>query len=149
MKPNIFTRYFKILLIINLLNILNACSSRNDTVNCFPNQIIRVEIPLNLPKYLTELNNNGWTYINEQQSGTRGLILVKFGSEFKVFDRNAPHICPDNTTPLEVVDNIKIVCPNDSAEWMMNGNPTKISSLPPKTYLSTYNSSTGILSIYN
>lgn len=149
MQPNSFMKYFIILLILSQLNIFNACSNRNDTVNCFPNQVIRAEISLNLPQYFTKLNNNGWTYINEQQSGTRGLILVKYGNEFLVFDRNAPHICPDSNTTLEVVNNNKIVCPKDGAEWMINGTPIKISSLPPKNYASSYSSSTGILTIYN
>jgi hypothetical protein len=74
---------------------------------------------------------------------------VKYGNEFLVFDRNAPHICPDSNTTLEVVNNNKIVCPKDGAEWMINGTPIKISSLPPKNYASSYSSSTGILTIYN
>ena len=143
-------RYFIILLTVSCLNIFNACSNQNDTVSCFPNQIINAQINLNLPKYYTELSNNGWTYISEQQSGTRGLILVKYGNDYKVYDRNAPHLCPDALTTLEVKDNIKIICPKDGAEWMLlNGTPTKISSVPPKTYVSTYNAATGILSIYN
>ena len=89
-------------------------------------------------------------YIDEQSSGTRGLIVVRSTTGFKVYDRNAPHICPDHDTTLEVQNNIKIVCPKDGAEWiLLTGQPTKISGLPPKTYLYTYDSFNNILNIYH
>ena len=126
-----------------------ACSSREDTVSCFPNQIINVQLNLNLPAYSNALNTNGWVYINEQQSGSRGLILVKTGTGFKVYDRNAPHLCPDSNTMLEVHSNIKIVCPKDGAEWILtDGTPLKNTNLPPKTYPASYNIGSGILSVY-
>ena len=86
---------FFILLVFSLLSLVISCESRADTVSCFPSQIINVQLNLNLPAYAIDLNTKGWIYINEQQSGTRGLILVKTGTGFKVYDRNAPHLCPD------------------------------------------------------
>ena len=124
---------FFILLIFSLLSLVISCESRADTVSCFPSQIINVQLNLNLPAYAIDLNTKGWIYINEQQSGTRGLILVKTGTGFKVYDRNAPHLCPDANTTLEVKDDIKIVCPKDGAEWILQeGTPIKGSGLPPK-----------------
>ena len=126
-----------------------ACSSREDTVSCFPNQIINVQLKTNLPAYANDLNTNGWVYINEQQSGSRGLILVKTGNSFKVYDRNAPHLCPDSNTTLEVHSNMKIVCPKDGAEWILtDGTPIKGTGLPPKSYGYSYNAATGELLIY-
>ena len=140
---------FFILLIFSLLSLVISCESRADTVSCFPSQIINVQLNLNLPVYANDLNTKGWIYINEQQSGTRGLILVKTGTGFKVYDRNAPHLCPDANTTLEVQNNIKIVCPKDSAEWILqDGTPIKGSGLPPKSYDYSYNAATGIISIY-
>ena len=100
---------FFILLVFSLLSLVISCESRADTVSCFPSQIINVQLNLNLPAYANDLNTKGWIYINEQQSGTRGLILVKTGTGFKVYDRNAPHLCPDTNTTLIVQDRIKIV----------------------------------------
>ena len=95
------------------------------------------------------MNTKGWIYINEQQSGTRGLILVKTGTGFKIYDRNAPHLCPDTNTTLIVQDRIKIVCPKDGAEWILqDGTPIKGSGLPPKSYDYSYNVATGELLIY-
>ena len=140
---------FFILLIFSLLSLVISCESRADTVSCFPSQIINVQLNLNLPAYANDLNTKGWIYINEQQSGTRGLILVKTGTGFKVYDRNAPHLCPDANTTLEVQNNIKIVCPKDGAEWILqDGTPIKGSGLPPKSYDYSYNAATGIISIY-
>lgn len=132
--------------------VLNSCGNREDTVSCFPEQHINVTLNLNFPRYANDLNNQGWTYIDEQQSGTRGLILIRKGIapnyDFIIFDRNAPHICPTSKSTLEVKNDIKIVCPEDGAEWMLNGHPTKISSLPPKKYLSSYNPASNTISIY-
>ena len=140
---------FFILLVFSLLSLVISCESRADTVSCFPSQIINVQLNLNLPAYAIDLNTKGWIYINEQQSGTRGLILVKTGTGFKVYDRNAPHLCPDTNTTLEVQDNIKIVCPKDGAEWILqDGTPIKGSGLPPKSYDYSYNAATGELLIY-
>lgn len=126
-----------------------SCNNRDDTVSCFPTQNVNVQINTLLPAYANDLINKGWTYINEQQSGTRGLILVKLGDKFKVYDRNAPHICPTAKSTLEVRNDTTIFCPEDGAEWILrDGTPTKISGLPPKTYLHNYDASTGILSIY-
>lgn len=141
---------FFILLIFSLLSLVISCESRAETVSCFPSQIINVQLNLNLPAYANDLNTKGWIYINEQQSGTRGLILVKTGTGFKVYDRNAPHLCPDTNTTLKVDENsIKIICPKDGAEWILqDGTPIKGSGLPPKSYEYSYNAATGIISIY-
>ncbi len=140
---------FFILLIFSLLSLVISCESRAETVSCFPSQIINVQLDLNLPAYANDLNTKGWIYINEQQSGTRGLILVKTGTGFKVYDRNAPHLCPDANTTLIVQDRIKIVCPKDGAEWILqDGTPIKGSGLPPKSYDYSYNAATGNFLIY-
>ena len=89
-------------------------------------------------------------YINEQQSGTRGLIVVNTGTGFKIYDRNAPHLCPDTNTTLKVDENsIKIICPKDGAEWILqDGTPIKGSRMPPKSYDYSYNAATGDLLIH-
>ncbi|AQY21314.1 hypothetical protein AB406_0354 [Riemerella anatipestifer] len=97
------------------------------------------------------MNVGGWIYVNEQNSGTRGLILVRTGtSTFKAYDRNAPHICPASDTTLEVKDDIKIVCPKDGAEWiLLMGQPTKVSQVSPKTYFTYYDAASNVLTIRN
>lgn len=141
---------FFILLVFSLLSLVISCESRADTVSCFPSQIINVRLYTSLPAYRNLNTMGGWIYINEQQSGTRGLIVVNTGTGFKVYDRNAPHLCPDTNTTLKVDENsIKIICPKDGAEWILqDGTPIKGSGLPPKSYDYSYNAATGELLIY-
>lgn len=95
--------------------------------------------------------DNGWVYVNQEQSGTRGLIIVRVGNEFKVYDRNAPHLCPDSNTTLEVQNNINILCPKDNTKWILKtGQPLDgaQTSLPPKTYPYNYDPASKTLNIY-
>lgn len=139
---------FTLLIFSNLS--INSCGSTDDTVSCFPSTPINVTLNLNLPAYNVLNQVGGWMYVNEQQSGTRGLIIVRASdTNFKVYDRNAPHICPDNNTTLEVKDNISIICPKDNATWiLLTGQPTAVSSVPPKTYPYNYDPTGKILTVY-
>lgn len=148
MKRIFLAIFSSIILIFSLLNII-SCKEREETVNCFPNVPINVVLNLNLPAYYVLQNVGGWIYVNEQECGTRGLIVVRTTNGFKIYDRNAPHVCPDNNTTLNVENNIKVVCPKDGAEWILiTGEPTKIAQIPPKTYRYNFDSTTGILSIF-
>lgn len=130
-----------------------SCGHREETVNCFPEVPVNVSININLPAYHHLWNIGGWMYLDEQASAHRGLIVVRTGNNtFKIYDRNAPHICPNGEqTTLEVRDNIKIICPKDQAEWILiTGEPVKIATIPPKTYRNYYyEPSSGILVIRN
>ncbi|MBP0612235.1 hypothetical protein J8J42_04130 [Chryseobacterium sp. cx-311] len=137
------------ILVFSALN-LNSCGRSAETVSCFPDTQINVLLNLNLPAYQSLQNVGGWIYVNEQSPGTRGLIVVRTTTGFKVYDRNAPHLCPDSNTTLTVTDNIKITCAKDGAEWILyTGEPTQIAQVPPKTYQSNYNAGTNVLTIYN
>lgn len=138
------------LLIFSLLKILTSCGNREETTSCFPNQSISVQINLSLPAYYQLQNIGGWIYISEQQSGTKGLIITKTSSGFKIYDRNAPHICPDTNTTLEVEGGTLVICKKDNAKWFLNsGAPAEISPYPLKQYFYSFNASTNVLNIYN
>jgi len=155
MNPKKFASVFVLFLIISSLTVVNSCSERDGTVSCFPNSVISVTLDLTLPKYYTLQNTGSWIYIdaNEQgQSGTRGLIIYRRNTSglntFMIYDRNAPHICPDNNTTLEVRTGTSVYCPNDGAEWFLStGGPTKIAKTALKTY--GYSLNGNVLSIYN
>lgn len=150
MKRSISFFTTSLLLIFSTL-IINSCGNREETVSCFPNSPINVVINLNLPAYYQLQSVGGWIYVNEQEAGPRGLIIVRSRTnEFKIYDRNAPHICPDHNTTLMVEGNIKIVCPKDGAEWILiTGEPTNISQVSPKTYRYNFDTNSGNLSIFN
>lgn len=128
-----------------------SCGNREDTVSCFPNQIISVQLNLNLPAYSSLQNVGGWLYISEQQSGTRGLIITRISSsEFRIYDRNAPHLCPDTQTTLEVENGSIVICRKDNAKWfLISGSPAEKSPFPLRQYPYTYNPSTNSINIYN
>jgi hypothetical protein len=76
--------------------------------------------------------------------------LYRTSSGFKIYDRNAPHICPDTNTVLEVEGGTLVICKKDNAKWfLMNGAPAEVSAYPLKQYFSTFNPSTNVLNIYN
>lgn len=149
MKTKIIRILLSILLIISVLKIINSCGNREETSNCFPNQNISVQINISLPAYYQLQNVGGWVYISEQQSGTRGIIVTRVSpNEFKIYDRNAPHICPDNNTTLEVEGGTLVICRKDNAKWFLNnGAPAEVSTYPLKQYFYSFNSN--ILNIYN
>lgn len=149
MRRKFSVLFLAISLIISGL-IISSCREREETVRCFPQTPINVVLNLNLPAYYPLQTINGWVYINEQQSGTRGLIVVRTTAGFRVYDRNAPHICPDANTTLSVENNIRIVCPQDGAEWILiTGEPIKVAPIAPKTYRYNYDSYSGILTIFD
>jgi hypothetical protein len=149
MKKNSYQVFLFLFLIFSTLK-LSSCARTEETVSCFPEVGIQVTLNLSLPAYYPLQNTGGWIYVNEQSSGTRGLIVVRTSTGFKIYDRNAPHICPDNNTTLAVVDNIKITCPKDGASWiLLTGQPTAIAQVPPKTYHYNYIPSSNLLSIFN
>lgn len=150
MKAKILKTLATIALVISVLKILNSCGNREETTSCFPNQLISVQINISLPAYYPLQNIGGWVYISEQQSGTRGLIIYRASAtSFKIYDRNAPHICPDTNTTLEVEGGTLVICKKDNAKWfLMNGAPAEVSAYPLKQYFSTFNTS-NVLNIYN
>ncbi len=151
MKTKKNASLFTLFLIISLLSINNSCSERNETVSCFPNSPINAQLDLNLPLYYNLQNPGNWAYVNKIGAGTRGLIVYRKGiKDFLIYDRNAPHLCPDNETTLEVKNGTAIHCPKDGAEWILStGEPIKVAKINPKFYPYTFDPNTNILSIYN
>ena len=139
---------FTLILTFSLLTFNSSCSERNETVSCFPNALVSVQLNLNLSTYFKLQNVGGWIYEEQIGSGTRGLIVVRVTNGFKIYDRNAPHICPDSETTLVVKNGNAIHCPKDGAEWILiTGEPTAVAKIAPKTY--PYSINGNILSIYN
>ncbi len=123
------------LLMVGMLSFTTACSENDGQRSCNPEYSISASINVNLPLY-SDLENVGWTYVGGQGTGTRGIIVVKTSSGgYKAYDRNAPHLCPSTHSTLEVVDDIKLYCPEDGAEWiLLTGEPIKIANRSPRVY---------------
>jgi len=152
MKTKKIIAFLTLILTFSLLTFNSSCSERNETVNCFPNSAVSVQLNLSLPTYYKLQNVGSWVYVNEVGSGTRGLIVVRVSNGFKVYDRNAPHICPDTDTTLEVKNDTTVFCPKDGSEWILiTGQPSNnsVAKIAPKTYPYSFDSNSNILSIYN
>lgn len=152
MKTKFLNIFIITILISNVLINLNSCSERDGTVSCFPNELINAELFIN---GYNNLNTLGWEYTKgETGTGTRGLIIYKSGNGFKIYDRNAPHVCPSTNTTLEVIKDTdgfyKIYCPKDGAKWLLQtGEPNNtLAKGIPRSYQYNYNITTGILYIY-
>ncbi len=141
---------FILFLTFSLLTFNSSCSERNETVSCFPNSAISATLDLKTVSYYPLNNVGSWVYVDQIGAGTRGLIVVRISSGFKIYDRNAPHICPDKDTTLEVKNGTSVYCPKDKAEWILiTGQPTAVANISPKTYPYSFDPNSNILSIYN
>ncbi len=103
MKPSLLKIIIPILLAFSALKTLNSCSNREETTSCFPNQFISVQLNLSLPSYYPLTTFGGWVYIFRTAIWEPRLNrLSRTNDGFKIYDRNAPHICPSTDTTLEV-----------------------------------------------
>ena len=153
MKTKILKSFLSILLIFSSLKVINSCANRDETISCFPKSLVSVQLNLNLPAYYNLQNIGGWVYVSEQQSGTRGLIVARTSStEFKIYDRNAPHICPDQETTLTVENGTYVICKKDNQKWFLStggGANTNTTSKGLVWYSYQFSPSSNILNIYN
>lgn len=153
MRTKFLRGFLSILLIFSSLNIINSCGNRDETISCFPKSLISVQLNLNLPAYYNLQNIGGWAYISEQQSGTRGLIVTRVSSnEFKIYDRNAPHICPDSESTLTVENGTYVLCKKDNQKWFLStggGASTNTTAKGLVWYYYQYSPASNVLSIYN
>lgn len=151
MKRKLISTTSFLFLIFSLLSI-KSCE-RDGTSSCFPNDIINTEIFLN---GYTNLMTATWEYTKgEVGTGSRGLIIFqKASGEYKIYNRNAPHLCPGEDTTLTVITDddgfLKIYCPKDGAKWLLqNGEPQNFQATGiPKNDYSYSISSSNVMSIY-
>lgn len=131
-----------------LMGIFLGCNDDDGQLNCNPQYTVFAVVNIGLPLY-SNIETRGWTYVDGEGTGTKGIILVKTtNGTYKAYDRNAPHICPTTNSRLEVIDDIKIHCPEDGAEWiLLTGQPIAVADRTPRTYAAVRNGN--IVTIYN
>ncbi|MDD3772827.1 MAG: hypothetical protein RBT46_03835 [Weeksellaceae bacterium] len=115
--------------------IFSSCLDNDGQKSCNPEYLISASINIGLPLY-SQLETRNWTYVDGEGTGTKGIVVVKTNNGYKAYDRNAPHLCPGMNTRLEVVDDMKLYCPEDGAEWILfTGEPILIADRSPRTYI--------------
>lgn len=131
-----------------LMGMFLGCNDDDGQLNCNPQYTVSAVVNIALPLY-SNVETRGWTYVDGEGTGTKGIILVKTtNGTYKAYDRNAPHICPTANSRLEVIEDIKIHCPQDGAEWiLLTGQPIAVADRTPRTYAAVRNGN--IVTIYN
>ena len=142
-----------IVISIILTSFFSSCETDAGLVDCFPRSDINVKINTQLPLYQDIKTPGGWIYLDEQFSGTKGLIIYRQNNTlFRAYDRNSPHICPSETSTLTVSDNSIEIISEDGGVWLLSsGEPFSGSTkgIPLKSYSTFYNPSDKTLQIFN
>ncbi len=106
--------------IFHFLFIILFLACESDGSNNQYCDIVKTEIiNLSNPQFINIQVPGGWAYAN---GSVKGLVIYNFGNSFKAFSRECPHVtCAGK---LSVVNNIKLVCPCDDAEFsILDGSP--------------------------
>jgi len=112
----------KIILLLLTVTFYN-CVDTKENNDLLPFISVNETIDLNLPQYINLQVPGGWAYAS---GGLKGIILYNInGSQFKAFERSAPHFSVSSSCSQMVVENsIKMLCPCDDAIFnILNGAP--------------------------
>ena len=94
-------------------------SQNNDILPIIP---VNETINLSLPAYIDLTVPGGWAYA---PGGISGIIVYNInGTQFKAFERSAPHIPSSSCSQMVVENSIRMKCPCDDSEFnILNGAP--------------------------
>lgn len=113
----------KKLLVLFLALTLYNCVDNKKNDDILPYVQVNETIDLNLPEFINLNVPGGTAYAS---GGLKGLIIYNInGTQFKAFERAAPHLPISSSCSQMVVQNgIKMVCPCDDSEFnILNGQP--------------------------
>ena len=132
----------KVLLFLVFIFLL-SCESDGTNQHC---DIINIEtINLANPQFIDLQVPGGWAYAN---GSVRGLVVYNFGSSFRAFSRDCPHT--NCASQMNVVNDIKIVCPCDDAEFsIIDGSPQTVGILESVCEFRVVQVGSSILNITN
>lgn len=117
--------------------ILSNCTSDDINNDILPFVPINETIDLSLPEYINIQTPNGWAYTS---GGIKGIIIYNLdGTQFKAFERAAPHIQPNNCSQMIIENSLRMKCPCDDSQFnILNGSPlTEGISYTAREYLVT------------
>ncbi len=110
-----------IIAIISLV-ILSSCTNSSQKNDILPDIPVSETIDLSLPTYINLATPGGWAYTS---GGISGIIVYNInGTQFKAFERAAPHLQASSCSQMVVENNIRMRCPCDDSEFnILNGAP--------------------------
>ena len=111
-----------ILLALITIIIFGSCTNNAQNNDILPFVTVNETIDLSLPQYINLQVPGGWAYAN---GGLSGIIVYNLnGTQFKAFERAAPHIQISGCSQMVVENNIRMRCPCDDSEFnILNGSP--------------------------
>lgn len=112
----------KYLFTIIALIFLSSCTNNNQNNDILPDIPVNEIVDLSLPTNIDLAIPGGWAYI---PGGISGIIVYNInGTQFKAFERAAPHIQASTCSQMVVENNIRMRCPCDDSEFnILNGAP--------------------------
>ena len=102
---------------------LLGCGSTTTPEDLLPYVAVNENVNLDLPQFVNLQVPGGWAYVS---GGLKGIIVYNInGTQFKAFERAAPHLPLSKTcSRMDVVNGFKMVCPCDDSEFnILNGAP--------------------------
>lgn len=117
--------------------VLSNCTSDPVTNDVLPFVPVDEGIDLGLPEYINLQVPGGWAYA---PGGIKGIIIYNLnGTQFKAFERAAPHIQPSACSQMIVENALRMRCLCDDSEFnILNGAPlTSGISYTAREYLVT------------
>ena len=112
----------KIIFAIITILVLSNCTSNSLNNDILPYIPVDETVDLSLPKYVDLNVPGGWTY---GEGGIKGVIIYNInGTQFKAFERAAPHIQPSSCSQMIVKNGLRMKCLCDDSEFnILNGAP--------------------------
>ena len=112
----------KILFAIITILTFSNCTNNSQNNDILPIVPVNETINLSLPTYLDLAVPGGWAYTS---GGVNGIIVYNInGTQFKAFERAAPHIPSSSCSQMVVENSIRMKCPCDDSEFnILNGAP--------------------------
>jgi hypothetical protein len=101
---------------------LSSCTNNGQNNDILPDIPVNETIDLNLPSYVDLVVPGGWAYTS---GGISGIIVYNInGTQFKAFERSAPHIPSSNCSQMIVENSLRMKCLCDDSEFnILNGAP--------------------------
>jgi hypothetical protein len=101
---------------------LSNCTNNSQNNDILPNIPVNETINTDLPAYQNLVVPGGWAYA---PGGISGIIVYNInGSQFKAFERSAPHIPSSSCSQMIVENGLRMKCLCDDSEFnILNGAP--------------------------
>ena len=112
----------KIIFAFIIILVFSNCTSNTQNNDILPYIPVDETVDLSLPKYVDLNVPGGWAY---GEGGIKGIVIYNInGTQFKAFERAAPHIQPSACSQMVVENGLRMRCLCDDSEFnILNGAP--------------------------